>query len=109
MNLDIIDIYSFNQESRDHEIHWKQRNSNEISSALISCWKRAVFGRSVKVEWNFSPVIARVRSITCHSLVLVDIDKVLYLLHTMPIYQLTLTYDICPFLARFWPLSDRFG
>ena len=85
MNLDIIDIYSFNQESRDHEIHWKQRNSNEISSALISCWKRAVFRRSVKVEWNFSPVIARVCSITCHCLVLVDIDKVLTV--TMPIYQ----------------------
>ena len=41
MNLDIIDIYSFNQESRDHEIHWKQRRSNEIYSALIVCLVRA--------------------------------------------------------------------
>ena len=54
---------------RTHEILWKQRKSNEIYSALTLCWERAVFRRSVKVEWNFSPVIARVRSLTCHCLV----------------------------------------
>ena len=97
---------------RSHEILWKQRKSNKIYSALTLCWERAVFRRSVKVEWNFSPVIARVRSLTCHCLVPGGHWQGVTCYHAYLSEdrgQRLCLHDICPFLARFGPFSVRFG